>query len=141
MNKLEAVDPNALRETLAEATDPKAVKRLMIALAYRDGVPVETLGERYEIPRSTVYSWLDRFEKESIAEAIRDEHRPGRPARLTEQEREKLARQLQTHPTEFGFSDESWDSELVQEYLRQQYHVSYSLGHVRRLIGELNDSG
>ena len=140
MNKLEAVDPDALRETLVEASDPKAVKRLMIALAYHDSVPVETISERYEIPRSTVYSWLDRFENESIAEAIRDEYRPGRPARLTEQERERLARTLQTHPTEFGFSDESWDPELVQEYIRQQYHVSYSLGHVRRLIQEVNDS-
>ena len=47
MNKLEAVDPDSLRAALAEADNPKAVKRLMIALAYRDGVPVETLSERY----------------------------------------------------------------------------------------------
>lgn len=111
----------------------------MIALAYCDAVSVETLSERYGIPRSTVYSWLDRFENEPIAEAIRDEHRPGRPARLTEQERKQLARALQLRPAAFGFSDKSWTPELVQEYIRQQYHVSYSLGHVRRVIRELND--
>jgi transposase len=134
MNKLETVDPDALREALAETSDPKAVKRLMIALAYRDGVSVETLSARYGISRSTVYSWLDRFEEGSIADAIRDEHRPGRPALLDEQEREQLARTLQTHPTEFGFSDESWTPELVQEYIKQKFRVSYSLGHVRRLV-------
>ena len=138
MNKLEAVNPDALREALAETSDPKAVKRLMIALAYRDGVPVGTLTERYGISRSTIYSWLDRFEADSIADAIRDEHRPGRPARLGDQEREQLANTLQTHPTEFGFSDESWTPELVQEYIRQAYQVSYSIGHMRRLIRELN---
>ena len=139
MNKLEDVDADALRETLTKTSDPKTVKRLMIALAYRDGVPVDTLSERYGIARSTIYSWLDRFETDSIADAIRDEHRPGRPARLGNQEREQLARVLQTHPTEFNFSDESWTPELVQEYIRQKYHVSYSLGHVRRLIRELDD--
>lgn len=77
MNKLEAIDPDALREALAETSDPKAVKGLMIALAYCDGVPVETLSERYGISRSTVYSGFDRFENEPITEAIRDEHRPG----------------------------------------------------------------
>ena len=56
MNKLEAVDPDALREALAETNDSEAVKRLMIALAYCDGVPVETLSERYGISRSTIYS-------------------------------------------------------------------------------------
>ena len=137
MNKLEAIDPDALREALAETSDPKAVKRLMIALAYCDGVPVGTLTERYGISRSTIYSWLDRFEADSIADAIRDEPRPGRPPRLGDQEREQLARALETHPTEFGFSDESWTSELVQEYIRQQYQVSYSPGHVRRLIRKM----
>ena len=59
MNKLEDVDADALRETFTKTSDPKAMKRLMIALAYRDGVPVDTLSERYGIARSTIYSWLN----------------------------------------------------------------------------------
>ena len=140
MNKLENIDPDALREIFAETTDPKAVKRLMIALAYRDGVSVETLSERYGISSSTIYSWFDRFEEDSIAEAIRDEHRPGRPALLDEQEQKYLVKTLQSHPTEFGFDGESWTPKLVQEYIRQEYQVSYSLGHVRRLVRQLNNS-
>jgi transposase-like protein len=88
MTKLEDIDTGALREALAGATDPKAVKRLMIALAYNDGVPVETLSERYGIARSTVYFWLNRFEGGSIAGAIYDDHRSGRPPSLDERERE-----------------------------------------------------
>ena len=66
MNKLEDVDTDALRDALGKASSAKAAKRLMIALAYADGVRVETLSERYDIPRATVYSWLDRFEHHSI---------------------------------------------------------------------------
>ncbi len=57
---------------LGEASSAKAAKRLMIALAYADGVRVETLSERYDIPRATVYSWLDRFEHHSINDALED---------------------------------------------------------------------
>ena len=56
MNKLEDVDMVALRETLRDASNAKATKRLMIALAYADRVRVDTLSERYGIPRATVYS-------------------------------------------------------------------------------------
>jgi len=140
MNKIETVDPDGLRETLADTTDPKAVKRLMIALAYDDGVPVDTLSERYGIARSTIYAWLDRFEEDSIAEAIRDEHRRGRPALLGELEREQLTKAIQSHPMEFGFSGESWTPEQVQEYIKQEYQVSYSISHIRRLIRQLRSS-
>ena len=61
-NKLKEVDGDTLRDALGEASSAKAAKRLMIALAYADGVRVETLSERYDIPRATVYSWLDHFE-------------------------------------------------------------------------------
>ena len=139
MNKLEHVDADALRGALADATDPKAVKRLMIALAYDDGVPVDTLSERYGIARSTVYSWLDRFEKHSLADAIHDDPRPGRPAVLDEDQRQELAEALQQRPTAFGLERDSWTPELVQEYIRREYGISYSLGHVRRLISGLSN--
>jgi transposase len=94
MNKLEDVDGDALCDALGEASSAKAAKRLMIALAYADGVRVETLSERYDIPRSTVYSWLDRFEHQSINEAITDDSWPGRPSRLTASQRERLSDDL-----------------------------------------------
>lgn len=82
MDKLADVDTEALQAALGDASESKAVKRLMVALAYADGVSVETVSARYDIPRATIYSWLDRFEQQSIAEAITDDSRPGRPAKL-----------------------------------------------------------
>jgi transposase len=134
MTKLEDIDTGALREALAGATDPKAVKRLMIALAYNDGVSVETLSERYGIARSTVYFWLDRFEGGSIAGAIYDDHRSGRPPSLDEREREHLNRVLQRRPEDVGFEQTFWTPELVQEYVQREHDVLYSLGHIRRFL-------
>lgn len=136
MSKLEHVDPEALRRALADATSAKAVKRLMIALAYRDGVPVTTLTDRYGIARSTLYYWLDRFEDEPIEAAIEDEPRPGRPAELTADERTELARHLADTPGEYGYDPAEWTPRLVRDHIEREFGVSYSLGHVRRLLRE-----
>ena len=137
MNKLEAVDTDALREALREAATTKAVKRLMVALAYADGVPVETLSDRYDIPRATVYSWLNRFEHQSISEAIEDDSRPGRPSKLDASQREQLLADLRESPEEMGYDASDWSPSLAQSHIERSYDVTYSLGHVRRLLREL----
>jgi transposase len=137
MNKLANVDTDALQAALDAASDPKAVKRLMIALAYADGVRVETLSERYDIPRATVYSWLDRFEHQSISDAIEDESRPGRPSKLDASQRERLSDELARSPTELGYDTSEWMPELAQHHIEQEYGITYSLGYVRRLLREL----
>jgi transposase len=134
MNKLEDVDAGALRDALGKASSAKAAKRLMIALAYTDGVRVETLSERYDIPRATVYSWLDRFQYQSISEALEDESRPGRPSKLDALQREQLFNDLAESPAELGYDASDWTPELVQSHIERAYDITYSLGHVRRLL-------
>lgn len=114
---------DVLYEALADASTGKAAKRLMIALAYKDGVSVETLSERYGIPRSRVYYWLDRFEATSIDDAIQDEHRPGRPSELTDEERSELRTNVAQSPQMVGFNATSWSPELIQECVADEYGV------------------
>lgn len=134
--KLDDVDADRLRALLADADDPKAVKRLMVALAYEDGESVEALSDRYDVPRSTVYYWLDRFEERPLEAAVRDEDRPGRPPRLDADDREALRADLDREPAELGREADEWTPELVREHLAEEFGVEYSLGHVRRLLRE-----
>jgi transposase len=136
MNKLAEVDAEELQAAFATVQTAKATKRLMAALAYADGVRVETLSERYDIPRATVYSWLDRFEHQSISEAITDESRPGRPSKLTAFQREQLFDELSGSPAESGYDASEWTPERTQRHIEQVYDITYSLGHVRRLLRE-----
>lgn len=137
MNKLEDIDPDGLRAALADAEDAKTAKRLMIALAYQDGTPVGTLSERYGIPKSTLYYWLDRFEERPIEEAIEDEDRPGRPSKLDDEERERLETAVSVPPSEHGLADGEWTPEALQAFIEREFGVDYSLGHVRRLLRQL----
>lgn len=87
MRKLDGLPADHLRAALDEAQDAKAAKRLMVALAYKDGVGVDTISERYGIPQSTIYYWLDRLENRPTADALRDGPRPGRPPKLSTDQR------------------------------------------------------
>lgn len=141
MNKLDDVDTDALRDALAEAPTAKAAKRLMVAIAYAKGIRVETLSDRYGIPRATVYSWLDRFETRPINEAVADESRPGRPPRLDETQRRQVVADLSRPPTESGYDESEWSPDLFQRHLERAYETIYSPGHARRLFRRLYRTG
>lgn len=136
MTKLDDVDADALRETLSEVDSAKAAKRLMVALAYKDGVSVSELARRYGVPRSTLYYWLDRFEELPIGEAIEDEPRPGRPRKLDADDRRALAAHIADDPSDHGYDAEEWTPEVVQRHIERAFDTSYSVGHVRRLLRE-----
>ncbi|MDS0295105.1 helix-turn-helix domain-containing protein [Halogeometricum luteum] len=140
MVKLDDVDPDELRRALADAESAKEAKRLVVALDYLDGVAVSVLAERYGIPRSTLYYWLDRFEAEPVTEAITDEDRPGRPRKLDSADRRRLRDHLDADPTEQGYDGDQWTPELVRDHVERTFGVSYSVGHVRRLLRELETS-
>ena len=94
MAKLSNVTVDDLRDALTDVSTGKAAKRLMITLAYKDGVGVETLSACYAIPRSTLYYWLNRFKEMPIHGAIEDEDRPGQPLALSDEERRELRTDL-----------------------------------------------
>lgn len=138
MSKLREIDREALLSEFHDATDPKAVKRLVMAIAYLDGVPVTTLSERYDIPRSTIYTWLDRFEDRSIDAALRDETRPGRPPALEPSAFVDLAYDIEMGPQAHGFDADEWTADLLQAHVSTAYDVEYSEGHARRLLRQLD---
>lgn len=137
MRKLRNVDEDALQTAFREARDGKAVKRLTMAIAYLDGVSVATLSDRYEIPESTIYAWLDRFEEESIEDALQDDTGPGRPPELEPHEFVQLASKIADGPRQHGFGANEWTASLLQTHISAAYDVEYSEGHARRLLRQL----
>lgn len=135
MAKLDDISAKALKRHLHDVDDAKAAKRLMVALSYKDGETVSELSERFDIPVSTIYHWLDRFENREIVDAIGDDSRPGRPKKLDEQTLDQFLADLGESPAEFGYDDDVWSVELAREHLAAVHGVEYSLGHVRRILG------
>lgn len=136
MTSLDRVSTAVLQAALDRADDAKAAKRLMIALAYKNGVSVATMSDRYAIPRSTIYYWLERFEERAVEDAITDERRPGRPSKLSDAQREAIEEWLDDVPGEYGYDHDEWTTSLLRDRIRSEFGVEYSEGHVRRFLRE-----
>jgi transposase len=134
MDKLAGTPVESLLEEFQNAESAKATKRLMIALAYKDGVSVDALSARYGLSRSTIYSWLDRFENRSMKAALQDDSRPGRPPKLDEAQQAALRAALESSPTTLDYDQSTWTPELLQRHIEREFQVSYSLGHTRRFL-------
>ncbi|WP_224450315.1 helix-turn-helix domain-containing protein [Haloprofundus salilacus] len=134
MGKLDEVSAERLRTALSEADDAKEAKRLVVALEYKAGQRVDDLSERYGIPRSTLYSWLERFEGGSVEAAVSDDDRPGRPPKLDADDLAELRADASTSPAKLGYDVGEWTAALFRRHVESKFGVSYSEGHVRRLL-------
>ncbi|MFC5973999.1 transposase [Halomarina salina] len=123
-----------LRTALSNTNDAKAVKRLMIALAIKDDVSVTRLSTRYGIPPSTIYYWVNRFKQGTIEQALTDASRPGRPSKLTEEQRNRVSKWISNPPTQYGLEDTSWTPDALCKMIRLEFQVEYSVGHCKRIL-------
>lgn len=137
-SKLQEESIRGLQKRLAETDDDgKAVKRLFTAIAYKQGQSPADIEATYGIPRKTVYQWLDRIDRRGVDDAIYDDPKPGRPARLDDEQRRELANALERSPEEFDYDRTEWTPRLVQDWVRTRFDVDYSSRHVRRLMADL----
>lgn len=140
MGRLDGVSDARLAEALAAVEGKRATLRVVVGINYKQGIDQTTLAEWYGVSRTTIHNWLtriERLESDPVAEALYDDDRPGRPAKLRPAEREAVAAALRNAPAEFGFAAEEWSPPLVREHIEERFAVEYSLRHVRTLMHDL----
>lgn len=141
MVDLDGVSANELRDALERADGKTQTKRLLAAIAFKNGVTQTELAEWYGVQRRTIYGWLGRIETASqegtpLERAVRDDSRSGRPRKLTDTQRATLHESLRDSPGEYGYDAPAWSPELVRSHLDEKFDVSYSLPSCRRLMKE-----
>jgi transposase len=133
-NKIPGVTVEQVREQLAEETDPKAIKRLIAAREYLDGLSPAKIEIKYGWHEQTIYGWLHRFEERGFEAALYDDKPPGREPELADEQFDEFAETLQDSPEEVGYDAPAWTSKLAQQHLLEELDVAYSRRHVQRLM-------
>lgn len=105
---------------------------LLVAQGFSAYRVAELLGQS---PR-TVQNWVRSFNEVGFA-GLREDERPGRPARLDETALESLNQDLRKAPETFGYSRNLWDGKLLQHHLAQHYDVELGVRQCQRLFREL----
>lgn len=136
MDHFETISLEDLQQALDDVEGKKPTKRLLAAIAYKNGVTQTELAEWYGVQRRTIYSWLKRLEEQPIKEAVHDAHRSGRPRKLSNDQQETLRHDLHQPPHEVGYDAAAWTPELVSRYITERFDIEYSLPSCRRLMKE-----
>ncbi len=137
MARLEGVGVDELRAALDAVEGKKPAMRLLAAIAYKHGITQTELAEWYGVERKTIYNWLTRIECGPIDRAVYDEKRPGRPPKLSEEQRRSLGEDLDRPPGDLGYEGGEWTPSLVGEHVAGRFGVEYSESSCRRLLSEL----
>ena len=134
MAKLENISIDDLREALEHVEDKKATQRLMLAILYKQGPSVPMIADWFDLRETLVYRWFNEMEEQSLMDAIHDDPPPGRPSKLTDEQRNQFEEALHKTPEEVGYDAPAWTSKLARRFLKEEFNVDYTLRHVRRLL-------
>jgi transposase len=142
MSKLNGITTEELRAHLQQVEGRTAALRLVVGINYKHGVTPAELAEWYGVTRVTIHNWLKRLERladESCETVLYDDSRPGRPSKLTDEQRDQLASTLERPPSDLGIDATEWTPETVQTLIVNEFDVTYTPRHVHSLMKELSD--
>jgi transposase len=134
VNRLTAAWQRALRRG-----DWRPVRRVTALLLLAEQVPAPIVAARVGVSVSTVYAWLHAFLAAQFA-SLTYRTSPGRPARLTKAQKQRLARLVEAGPEAAGYATGCWNSAIIQDLIQREFGVLYSVAYVAELLKNLGFS-
>jgi transposase len=97
------------------------------------GHSLNEVARRVGCNASSVMRWRNASRRGG-RKALRPRPTPGRPPRLTAQQRKRLVKYLEQGPLAHGFPTDLWTTARVAQLIRRRLGVSYHRDHVGRLL-------
>jgi transposase len=117
----------------------RRVKYLLALLAVMDGQPFEQVAQCLRVQAKTVKEWVRLFCCYGVQGAPRKKP-SGRPANLTQKQKEELAQLLDEGPVKAGFTGACWRSPLIQQLIFERFGVLYNVFYIAQLLRNLGFS-
>jgi transposase len=114
----------------------RLVRHLAVLIGIAHGEGLTELLEVWHLCEATVYAWLRAF-VEQRWDSLTYTPPTGRPARLTKQQKQQLVDAVTAGPEAAGFACGCWTTTLIQEWIFQQFQVTYSRLYVAELLRNL----
>jgi transposase len=123
-------------EKAAKGKDYEAKARAqMILLSRNEGLSARKIAEKLGVHRHTVEDRMNRFNESGI-EGLKDIPPPGRPPKITEEEKETMFKIALGKPNEFGLPYSSWSAQKLTDYLLERDLLKHEITSdwVRKLL-------
>jgi transposase len=128
----------AQREGLRDG-DIRVVRRVAALLEVGAGRAVAVVAERLGICVATVYHWLHAFILERVA-SLRYGRSPGRPAKLSKSQKQRLGELLDAGPVALGYPTGCWSAALIQDLIYRQFGRLYNVHYLAAFLRNLGFS-
>ena len=135
INNAEEVKP-IIQAEIQRTDETRFQHRLHCILLVANGRTCAEVAALFNDGLRTIQYWAKRFNEDGI-EGLRDAARPGRKARLSNEEREALAQDLRLPPSNFGYSQNLWDGKLMSHHLTKKFSVELKVRRCQSLFHEL----
>jgi transposase len=119
--------------------DRRVVQRATALLLLAEQVPVARVAARVGAGVSTVYGWLRAFLAERFASLVYRTS-PGRPAKLTKTQKQRLCDLVAAGPEAAGYPTGCWNSAIIQDLIQREFGVLYHAHDVAELLKNLGFS-
>jgi len=128
-----------LLQTAFRAGHLGQIKRLSALLLLADQHPVERVAARLGVCKQTIYNWLHAFVLKRWA-SLCPRTPPGRPAKLTAAQKQRLAELIDAGPEAAGYDSGCWNSALIQALIWREFGRLYNVHYLSELLGNLGFS-
>jgi transposase len=102
----------------------------------QQGWTIDRIGEALGVHRSAVCAWL-KAAREGGPEALASKPVPGRPKKLTDEQRQALLRVLAHGAEAYQFRGDVWTTKRVATVIEREFGVRYHPAHVSKLLRAL----
>ena len=126
-----------LRRLARRERDGRVAARLMALANVLDGMSREAAARAAGMDRQTLRDWVTRFNAAGVG-GLRDQPRPGRPARMTEGQQATLKAIVLRGPDPERDGVSSWRIVDLCRIAAERLGVTYREGGMRRLVKALD---
>ena len=116
--------------------DEMESRRLLAAQDLQTGLSQSDIARKFGVSRTTASRW-NRALSGSGVESLRKRRAPGRPSRLTTDQRERLIEVYRAGPRAAGFEANRWTTARFAEAIFAQFGVQYDPDHAGRIMHRL----
>jgi len=85
---------------------------------------------------SAVWAWRKTWKRRGEA-GLAAKPAPGRPPKLTSQQRRRLPKILARGPLRHGYPNDLWTTRRIAVVIHREFGIAYHPAHVSRILGEL----
>src|SRR6185437_5658153 len=118
---------------------PRLIRRIHALLELVDGKSVFEVAELLGIGEQTVRDWCHAFVLKGAQSLFYHPH-PGRPAKLTDTQRQELRALLLDGPQASGYPTACWTTALIADLIHLRFKVEYAPRYLSQLLDALGFS-